>query len=81
MMLRVDKYTASRPESKNVRFRPYILRKERLISAAGRRTVSEAGILYLIPGAVSKKNVLISSGEYRLCLAHQRMVSAKSQTM
>ena len=32
-------------------------------------------------GVVSKKNALISSGEYRLCLAHQRMVSAKSHTM
>ena len=38
-------------------------------------------IRYFIPGVVAKKNALISSGEYRLCLAHQRMVSAKSHTM
>lgn len=33
---------------------------------------------YLIPGVVSKKNALIFSGEYRLCLAHQRILSPGS---
>ncbi len=38
-------------------------------------------IHYFIPGVVSKKNALIFSGEYWLCLAHQRMVSAKAHTI